>query len=126
MPLQLGGTMYTISAKNLIQTGFSIDDAKQLVNEIEKALLQTSDDEKIVIDFTDVKFFTTQFFNNSVGKYVLKMSPCKFNKKFEIKNLSSVGQSTFQHSYDNAVSYYKLPPDKRLEQDEIIDQSEEF
>ena len=118
--------MYIILARDYIETGFSLDDANQLVCSIDAALAATSGKEKITIDFTGVKFFTTQFFNNSIGRYVLQMSPDGFNSQFEIINLSEVGQATFQHSYDNAVSYFNLPPDKRLEQDNIIAQTEDF
>ena len=54
------------------------------------------------------------------------MSPKIFDEKFEIVNLTDVGQATFRHSYDNAVSYYNLPPDKRLAQDNIINQIEDL
>lgn len=117
--------MNTIFAQNYIESGFSLDDSNKLVNCINDAL-KTSDNEKIVIDFSGVKFFTTQFFNNSLGKYIIQMSPKIFDEKFEIVNLTDVGQATFRHSYDNAVSYYKLPPDKRLAQDNIINQIEDL
>ena len=117
--------MIKIFANNYIETGFSVEDAENLERAI-KAVYSSSQKEKIEIDFSGVKFFTTQFFNNSIGKFILTLSPEIFDSIFTIVNLSEAGQATFLHSYDNAVSYYNLPPEKRLLQDEIINQDEEL
>lgn len=118
--------MNTILVRDYIETGFSLDDAEKLNERIEAALSHSSGNDIITIDFNGVKFFTTQFFNNSIGKYVLQMSPSVFDTRFEVIHLSEIGQATFQRSYENAVSYFNLPPEKRLAQDNIIDQFEDF
>lgn len=106
-----------ILAKDYIQTGFSIEDAGKLDIAISK---QINSNEKIVIDFSGITFFTTLFFNNALAKYVLLLTPEKYNEKFEIVNLSEVGEITYKHSYDNALEYYDLPPKKREIQEQII------
>jgi hypothetical protein len=105
-----------ILAKDYIQTGFSIEDADRLDSAIKKEIDST---EKIIIDFDGITFFTTLFFNNALTKYVLQLTPEKYNQKFEIINLSDVGEITYAHSYDNAVEYFNLPPEKRQIQEQI-------
>lgn len=117
--------MSIILARNHIETGFSMDDARLLKDYIDAVKVSSPENEKIIIDFEGVKFFTTQFFNSSIGKYVLEIGPSEFESKFEIINLSEVGQATFKHSYENAVSYFHLPPEKRLQQDDIVNQTED-
>jgi hypothetical protein len=118
--------MEVVIANKLIETGFTLDYARKLFEHIdEKITAHPGPDEKFVIDFDEVKFFTTQFFNNSISKYVLTMGPEEFEKKFSVINLSEAGQSTYKHSFDNAVSYFKLPAEKRLEQDRIVNQCED-
>jgi hypothetical protein len=116
--------METIIAKEIIETGFSIDDAQKMYERIDE-IIKSNPSAEIVIDFDKVKFFTTQFFNNCISKYVLTMGPEEFSKRFNIIRLSEAGQSTFKHSFDNAVSYFNLPVEKRLEQNQIVDQNEE-
>lgn len=119
--------MEKILVHELIKTGFSLDEAQKLFEQIDKKVKAHSNlKEKIIIDFNGVKFFTTQFFNNSISKYILTMGPEEFKKIFEIINLSDAGQSTYQHSFENAVSYYNLPAEKRIEQNKIVDENEEL
>lgn len=111
-----------ILAKDYIQTGFSIEDAEKLDVAISKEI---NSNDKIVVDFSGITFFTTLFFNNALAKYVLKLTPEKYNKKFKIVNLSEIGEITYKHSYDNALDYYKLPPEKREIQEHIIKEENE-
>ena len=110
-----------ILAKNYIKTGFSVEDADKLDVAIASEITQDS----IVIDFEGVKFFTTLFFNNALAKYVLKLGPENYESKFKIRNLSDIGKTTYDHSLENAKEYYKLPPEKREVQDEILSSNEE-
>jgi hypothetical protein len=111
----------TIRANQYIKTAFSIEDANTLEKEISNA--KDANDE-IIIDFTNIKFFTTLFFNNSICKHVLELGPELFNKKYKIINISDVGKSTYDHSYENAVEYYKLSPEDREVQSEIVESDE--
>lgn len=106
-----------ICAKEYITTGFSIDDANKLEYAIQK---QLSSSDKITIDFSDIKIFTTLFFNNALTKYVMQLGPDKYKQKFEITNLSEIGNVTYEHSLENAMNYYNLSEDERNAQDNII------
>ena len=61
-----------IYAKEYITTGFSIEDAKKLQDVIQKQLNSSG---TIKIDFSDIKIFTTLFFNNALTKYVMELGP---------------------------------------------------
>lgn len=110
-----------ILAKKYIETGFSVEDAEKLDAAIALEITQ----DNIEINFEGVKFFTTLFFNNALAKYVLKLGPENYESKFKIKNLSEIGKTTYNHSIENAKEYYKLPPEKRKVQDEILSSNEE-
>lgn len=105
-----------IYANEYIKTGFSIEDANKLQEAINKNLL----DEKITIDFSGIKIFTTLFFNNALTKYVINLGPEKYKEKFEIINLSEIGNMTYEHSLENAMNYYNLSEDGRKIQDSIV------
>lgn len=91
-----------IYAKEYITTGFSIEDAKKLQDVIQKQLNSSG---TIKIDFSDIKIFTTLFFNNALTKYVVELGPKKYHDKFNLINLSELGQVTYQYSLDNACDY---------------------
>lgn len=106
-----------ILAKNYIETGFSADDAEKL-DQIIKPLFDKR--EKVVIDFEGIKIFTTLFFNTSLAKYVMEIGPDEYDKLFDLKNLSEVGDATYQHSLDNAKNYYVMSEEQRRNRDEIL------
>ena len=105
-----------IYAKDYIKTGFSMEDANKLQEAIKNSLL----DEKITIDFSGIKIFTTLFFNNALTKYVMNFGPEKYKEKFEVINLSEIGNVTYQHSLENAMNYYNLSEDGKKSQDSIV------
>lgn len=105
-----------IIAKNYIKTGFSIEDAEKLTNQIEPNLLN---DTKIEIDFTDITIFTTLFFNNALAKYILKLGPDEYEKKFSVLFSSELGEITYQHSIDNAKDYYNKSDENKEMHDNI-------
>lgn len=111
-----------IHANRYIQTGFSSDDAEKLLSVIHPLVEKK---EKIVIDFSNVKIFTTLFFNNALAKYLVELGPEEFEKLFEIKNLSDVGSTTYQHSLDNAREYYAMSKEQRTSQMDIYADPEE-
>ncbi len=106
-----------ILARDYIETGFSADDAGKL-DAIIKPLFDRG--EKVVIDFDEIKIFTTLFFNTALAKYVMEIGPDAYERIFELKNLSEVGDSTYQHSLDNAKNYYALTKEQQRKQDEIL------
>ena len=57
-----------IQVNQYIKTAFSAEDAANLLKEIQPLV---DAGEKIVLDFSEIKLFTTLFFNNALAKYVL-------------------------------------------------------
>ena len=106
-----------IKANEYIKTGFSANDAEALLAVIEPMVTNC---EKVRIDFSNIKIFTTLFFNIALTKYVVQFGPDKYKDMFEVLNLSEVGQSTYQHSFDNAVEYYNLSAEQKNKQNELL------
>ena len=107
-----------IKVNDFIETGFSANDAEKLLAVIQPMVDKS---EKVSLDFSGIKIFTTLFFNNALSKFLVEFGPEKYADIFEIANLSEVGQSTYQHSIDNAKDYYGLPDEGRKEQTEILE-----
>lgn len=110
-----------IKAIDFIKTGFSADDANKLDNVIQPLFEQG---EKIIVDFEGIKIFTTLFFNNVFAKYILKIGPEKYQERFALENLSELGQTTYQHSFENAINYYRLSDAGKKAQDTIVEDPE--
>jgi hypothetical protein len=91
-----------ICVKQYVTTCFSFEDANKLQAEIQR---QINSSDIIEIDFSDIKIFTTLFFNNALTKYVVELGPKKYHDKFNLINLSELGQVTYQYSLDNACDY---------------------
>ena len=62
--------------------------------------------DEIFLDFEDVNVFTTMFFNASIGYYILQYSPEKCKNIFKLKNISKVGEQTYNHSFENAEEIF--------------------
>ncbi len=103
-----------IQVVDYIKTAFSDDDAKVIRPLIAQELERTG---KVVLDFTGIRFFTTLFFNNSIGKYILEYGPDEFSRRIVLNGLSEVGNDTFQHSFENASKLAALSKEK---QDAVI------
>lgn len=106
-----------IKASNYIKTGFSISDAEALLNAIQDPI---SKQDKVTIDFSDITIFTTLFFNNALAKFLVEFGPEKYDKMFELTNLSEVGMNTYQHSLENAREYYQLSTSDKEKQEHIL------
>ena len=59
--------------------------------------------EKILLDFAGINKYTTLFFNFSTGYFIGKIGKENYDKLVELENLSNLGQSTYQNSYNNAI-----------------------
>lgn len=57
----------------------------------------------VQLDFQGVEYFTTMFFNASIGWLVLNEGPEYVEKNIAPINLSELGKSTWDHSFDNAM-----------------------
>ncbi len=111
-----------IVAANYISTAFSDEDAKKLDGPIQEALDRG---EMVQIDFSNIRYFTTLFFNQAVCKYLLQLGEEEFDRRFELTALSEVGQSTYRHSLENARNLAKLTPQERDAQMRITDRLDE-
>lgn len=101
-----------IHVSDYIKNAFSIDDANKIAPRIEEELLK---EDKIVLDFSGIRFYTTLFFNNAITKYVVSLGIDEYKRRFSIVNLSEVGKTTYEHSLSNAVSYSELSEEQRNE-----------
>ena len=89
--------------KNITQSALSETSGLLLREQIEKELTEIADDEVVVLDFTDIQLFSSSFFNVTIG-YLIKNYGKEFvDKRIEIKNISDLGQRTYERSYNNAV-----------------------
>ena len=95
-----------IIISELIQNGLTENNGLILRKKIELLLKELSADDTIMLDFKDISLFATPFFNASIGYLVLNLGPEKFNKIFKLEQISELGQSTYQHSYENAIEIY--------------------
>ena len=92
--------MITINVANFLQSAFSNDQAEMLKGKIEEAL---NKEEKITIDFKGITKFTTLFFNFSTGYFITTLGKKKYDDIFQVVNLNELGQSTYNHSYNNCI-----------------------
>ena len=93
----------TICVKKLFTNGLTENNGLILRNKIEEYLNKNDDIEKIIIDFDEITLFATPFFNASIGYFVIKLGPEKFNKKIKLINKTKLCDETYKHSYENAV-----------------------
>lgn len=106
-----------IKVNQYVKTAFSIDDARTISGEIDKAL---ENDHEANLDFEGIQYYTTLFFNNAVTKYIMKLGPSEYKEKFHLRNLNSAGKMTYEHSLDNAESYYSMSEEARKEMSTVV------
>jgi len=100
----------TIRAGDHIETAFSADDANAINPIIEQAVAA---DEKVVIDFTGINFFTTLFFSSAITRYVDSLGPDEYDRIFEIIGLTEIGQTAYDHSLEFAREESQLTPEQK-------------
>jgi len=108
----------TIQAGTYIETAFSPDDADAISPVIEQGLAL---DDKVVIDFTGITFFTTLFFSTAITRYVFELGPEKYDQVFQIVGLTEVGQTAYDHSLEFAREEYQLTPEQKKARIAAID-----
>ncbi len=92
--------MKKIKVSDIITNAFSSEQAALLKEEMKKYL---ENNEKILLDFAGINKYTTLFFNFSTGYFIGKIGKENYDKLVELENLSNLGQSTYQNSYNNAI-----------------------
>jgi hypothetical protein len=113
--------MITIYAKNYIESGFSQSDADKLSPEISRAISKTdSSHEKIRIDFSDVIYYTTLFFNQAFTYLIGQWGGDEYAQRIELYNLSESGQETYKHALNYAIDYYAQDEGAREKQSKAI------
>lgn len=98
----------TIKISSITSMAMTEDAGMMLRNEMSDTIEQ---EEKVILDFEGIGLFATPFFNASIGYFVLKLSPEKYNQQVTVINLSDLGRETYSHSLQNAVSVYQNQTD---------------
>ncbi len=93
-----------IKIKDIVNMAITEEQGLKLRKKIGE-IIESQDE--IVLDFEDIKLFTTMFFNASIGYYILQYSPEKCKNIFNLKNISKVGEQTYKHSFENAEEIFK-------------------
>lgn len=84
-----------------LSTGASCNrDAEKLAKEIEKALAQ---EEKIIIDFEEIDFFSAVFFNHAFLHYAKLLGKQKYDDTFFLINLDEIGEEDYNDFYNNVL-----------------------
>jgi len=109
---KMGGIMEKkVIVSKYIKNGLTESNGLILRAEMEKILQNLSKEDTIVLDFSDIVLFATPFFNSSIGYFILKLGPKKFDGIFRIEKISELGKDTYKHSYENAVDRFNKETD---------------
>lgn len=92
--------MKIIKVSEIIPNAFSSDQAIKLRDEMKKHL---NNKENILLDFSGIDKYTTLFFNFCTGFFIRELGKEKYDELVRLDNLSNLGQSTYQNSYNNAI-----------------------
>ncbi|MBR2214865.1 MAG: STAS-like domain-containing protein [Selenomonadaceae bacterium] len=111
----------SIVVSQYISSGFSSDDADNIIPIIDVALKNMGDDDSVVLDFSKVKFFTTRFFNLALARLLEKMPFGEYMNKIKVINLSEVGQIAYQHSLDNARHQSTISSSEKMDRVRILE-----
>lgn len=110
----------TILVTDYTSSGFTQEDAEKISEVLKAELLKLNDGDTIIVDFSNVKFFTTLFFNIAFASLLKEMSFEDYNKKIVLENLSTVGKTAYEHSLKNAKRFAAMPKDERETREQII------
>ena len=112
--------MIEVRAKDYIETAFSAEDAELITPVIDSAVAK---DEKIVIDFSEITFFTTLFFSSAITRIIKDIGEASYHQTIEVKGLTKVGQAAYQHSLDYALEAMNMSPEEKRARLFAIDSS---
>jgi len=102
--------MKIIKAIELIDSGFSVEDAVALTPFIDAA---KDSDEEFTIDFSGVQYFTTLFFSSALTRLIGEMGVEAYCRRVHVENLSESGAETYIHALEYAKEYYLKTPEER-------------
>ena len=109
-----------IVVSDYTKSGFSYEDAKKISEVLKEKLKELSGEDSLCFDFSNVKFFTTLFFNTAFTSLLTKMSLEEYEKKIQLVNLSKVGQTAYNHSLENAKRFVNTPREELDRREKII------
>lgn len=109
-----------ILVTNYTNSGFTQDDAEKIVTVLKAELPNLSDGDVLSFDFSNVKFFTTLFFNVAFASLLKEMSFEEYSKKIVLENLSEVGERAYKHSLENAKRFAAMSKEERETREQII------
>lgn len=104
------------------KVGFSEANAKPVYTQLEKSL---SEENEVIIDFSEVDAFTTLFFNNALGKFFLDFGPDEYAKRIQVQNLSETGTVAYDHFITNAKQVLEMRKKGKINEYESIISSED-
>ena len=112
--------VYDVVVSDYTKSGFSYEDAEKISEVLKDKLKELSGEDSLCFDFSDVKFFTTLFFNTAFTSLLTKMSLEEYEKKIQLVHLSKVGQTAYNHSLENAKRFMEMPQEELDRREEII------
>lgn len=99
---------------------FTLDDAEIIFTLLKMNLSILKDEDLIKFDFSNIKFFTTLFFNVAFTSLLKEMPFEEYDKKIVLENLSEVGQGAYECSLENAKRFAAMPKEEREIRERII------
>ena len=103
-----------------LYSGFTQEDAEKIADVLKEELSRLNEGDIIEFDFSNVKFFTTLFFNIAFTGLLKEMPFEEYNAKIKLENLSEVGRRAYEHSLDNAKRFAMMSSDERETREKII------
>ena len=93
----------TIQLNKYINTAFAKEDIDTILPIIKESLYS---DEEVILDFDNVKFFTTLFINTLLITILDTMSMNEFMRRYKFANLTEYGEALLYRCFDNMFDYY--------------------
>lgn len=101
-------------------SGFTQEDAEKISEVLRSELVNLNDGDTISVDFSNVKFFTTLFFNVAFASLLKEMTFEEYEKKIVLENLSEIGLRAYGHSIDNARRFSSMSENEQEIRQKII------
>lgn len=95
--------MNIIKVADFCSNAITLEDGQKIRMELEPYF---KENQEVTLDFSGVSKFVTLFFNNCTGYYILNNSPQKYDELLKVENLSTLGESVYLFSRENAIKIY--------------------
>lgn len=77
----------------------------------------------VELDFAGVKRFLSVFFNFAIGQLLRDIKAEDFDRLLSVKNLTPIGQQTYDRVLENAKRYYSEPQYRQAVDEMVEEQS---